>query len=306
MNEKVKGYVATIGNYDGLHLGHREILSIVKEKAQTVGSESLVITFEPHPSAILYPSRGLLRIASSKKKIELLKEFGIDQVKVIPFTLEFSEKGPKTFVEEILLPLNIKELYIGHDFSFGSGRTGNVKTLKKEGELLGFKVIEVKEVTTNGQAVRSSAIRKLIIDGKVDCVADLLNRFHSLAGKVVKGAGRGRKLNFPTANLSEMEEIIPSAGVYATLTKWNGKVFYSATHVGVIPTFDVDIPGIETHLFDFDKDITGEMIEVLFVKKIRETVKFVSPKELEEQIRLDCINAREVLASDQTKNYLPR
>ncbi len=298
--------VATIGNFDGLHIGHRHIVSAVKERAKELRCHSLLITFEPHPSSVLYPSRGLLRLTSPEKKEAIVKECRLDGMLTIPFTLEFANKGPRAFVEDVLHPLKLKELYVGHDFSFGSGRSGNVKSLTKEGELMSFGVFEIKEVMKNGEPVRSSGIRKSIAGGDVAKAADMLLRYHSLRGKVIKGAGRGKTLHFPTANLGEMQEIVPEAGIYATKTCWNKKLYDSATHIGVIPTFDVDIPGIETHILGFHKEITGDDIEVFFIKKMRDTKRFDSPKELEEQIKTDCAKIVRVLKDETKENYLPR
>lgn len=284
--------VATVGNFDGVHLGHRKIFEKVKESSQQNNCKSLVITFYPHPSTVLYPARSFSLLTREEKKLRLIEECGIDGVLTIPFTLPFAEKGPLSFVEEVLHPLRVRELYVGHDFSFGSGRSGNVKTLVREGEIHGFKVYEIPEVTIDGNNIRSSNIRKLIDEGDTVTAKKLLGRFYSVSGRVIKGGGRGVKLGFPTANLGEVSETPPGPGVYATKTTIEGKEYWSATHVGIIPTFDVDVPGIETHLFDFDREITGSEVEVLFMKKIRDTVKFESVDELIAQIDKDCKDVR--------------
>jgi riboflavin kinase/FMN adenylyltransferase len=279
-----------------VHLGHQKIFEKVKESSKKYNCKSLVITFDPHPSTVLYPARSFSRLTRDEKKLRLIEEYGLDGVLTIPFTLSFAEKGPLSFVEEVLHPLRVRELYVGHDFSFGSGRSGNVKTLVKEGEILGFKVYEIPEVTIGGNNIRSSNIRKLIAQGDVATAGKLLGRFYSVSGTIIKGGGRGVKLGFPTANLGDVSETPPGPGVYATKTTIDGKEYGAATHVGVIPTFDVDVPGIETHLFDFDRDITGSEVEVLFIEKIRDTVKFESVDELIAQIDKDCKDIRSYLS----------
>ena len=293
--------VATVGNFDGVHLGHQKIFKKIKEQSIKHNCKSLVITFDPHPSTVLYPARSFSMLTREEKKLRLIEEYGMDGVLTIPFTLPFAEKGPLSFVEEVLHPLRLRELYVGHDFSFGSGRSGNVKTLIKEGEILGFKVFEIPEVTTDGNNIRSSNIRKLIAEGDVVTAEKLLGRRYSVSGKVIKGGGRGIKLGFPTANLGDVSETPPGPGVYAAKTILDGKEYGSATHVGIIPTFDVDVPGIETHIFDFDKNIVGRDVEVQFMQKIRDTVKFESVDQLIEQIATDCKDIRSYLSNVEQK-----
>jgi len=284
--------IATVGNFDGLHLGHREILRRVKEESETRKCKSLVITFEPHPSSVLYPTRNFFRLTSPERRAKLIEDCGIDGLLAIPFTIPFSEKDPRAFVEEILLPLKLRQLYVGHDFIFGSGRRGNVNTLKREGKILGFSVHEIEEVEVDGEMVRSSRIRNLLAEGNIEKVTKLLGREHAVSGVVIKGAGRGKVLGFPTANLGQTIETVPGPGVYATKVELNGKLYDAATHVGVIPTFDVDVPGIEAHIFDFNSDINGEHIEIRFISKVRDTARFASIDELKEQIRKDCEEVR--------------
>ena len=289
--------VATIGNFDGVHVGHREILSRLKHKSEQLDCPALLITFDPHPSSVLYPGRGPALLTTMKKKLALLEECGLDGTLVIEFTLQFAQHGPRDFVEDVLLPLKVRELYVGHDFHFGSGRSGNVNNIAHEGKLHDFGVYEISEVIMEGERVRSSLIRRLITEGDVEKAARLLARPYSMSGIVKKGAGRGKTLGFPTGNLGDLVEAVPSAGIYATRTKWKGRLYDSATHVGVIPTFDVDVPGIETHIFDFDENLLGEEIEVFFYKKLRDTEKYDSVDKLKEQIRIDCENAKKVLSN---------
>ncbi|GMT42510.1 MAG: riboflavin biosynthesis protein [bacterium] len=287
--------IATIGNFDGVHSGHREILSRVKHKSDQLGCPSLLVTFDPHPSTVLYPSRSFALLTTLEKKLELIESCGIDAVLATRFTLAFSRKEPMSFVEDLLLPLRVRELYVGHDFAFGAGRRGNVNELAREGKAHGFGVYEIDEVIGEGVRISSSLIRSLIAEGDVEKAARFMNRPHSVSGVVVKGDGRGKGMGFPTCNIGEPRETVPGPGIYATMTRYRDMLHGSATHVGVIPTFDVDVPGIETHIFDFNKEARGEEMEILFYKKLRDTVKFDSIEELKKQIHEDCMEAKRVL-----------
>lgn len=287
--------VATVGNFDGLHMGHMEILKRVTEKTKLLGCPSLLITFDPHPASVLYPARNLSLLTTPERKLELIAELGINAVLTLEFSLAFAKKGPKDFVDDILLPLGVRELYVGHDFAFGSGREGNVNSLAKIGTKHGFGVYEIAEVSIDGERVGSSRIRRLIEEGNVETAARLLGRPHSVSGEVVKGSGRGKKMGFPTGNITTPLETAPGAGVYATRTLCRGTLYNSATHVGKIPTFDIETPSIETHLMDANEDMLGERIEIKFIKKLRGTVKFDSAQTLTDQIKIDCEEARRTL-----------
>jgi riboflavin kinase/FMN adenylyltransferase len=294
---KIPSSVVTIGNYDGVHLGHREIISrVLSAKARNPGSMAALITFDPHPADVLYPSKGLSLLTDLDKKLELLEEAGLDAVLVQEFTLSFARQDPRDFVSDVILPLNVKELFVGHDFAFGKGRAGNAEFLKKEGQRFGFTAHEVEQIKVEGERVGSTMIRALVEKGDMEKAARMLGRPHSLRGVVTRGAGRGMKLGFPTCNIELPEETLPSPGVYATRTSVAGKIYDSATHVGITPTFNDARSALETHLFGFDGDIHGERIEVMFIKKLRDTVKFNSADELVRQIDLDCSAAKKALA----------
>jgi riboflavin kinase/FMN adenylyltransferase len=294
---KIGASVATIGNFDGVHLGHREIISrVLDAKGRVPGSSSLLITFNPHPADLLYPSRNLSLLTDMDKKLEILEGLGLDAVLIIEFTLAFAKQDPRDFVSDVLLPLNVRELFIGHDFAFGKGRSGNVDFLVREGKRFGFAVHEVEQITMDGERIGSSRVRELIEKGDVEQAAKLLGRSHSLRGEVVKGAGRGKPLGFPTCNIHKPEETTPSPGVYATRTIVKGVEYDSATHVGRVPTFDQEEFSLETHIFGFDGDARGERIEVMFIKKLRDTAKYSSVEELVRQIKIDCDAAKDALA----------
>ncbi len=288
-------YSATIGNFDGVHNGHREILARVMKKREGTACGALLITFEPHPSQLLYPAKNLALLTRLEKKIALLDAIGLDAVLVLEFTLDMAQQDPRDFVADVLLPLNVRELYVGHDFAFGRGRAGNANFLAREGRRYGFGVYEIEQVDGLGDRVGSTRIRKLVEEGKVEEAAQLLGRFHSITGTVVFGAGRGKGLGYPTCNLDNTEELVPAPGIYATITTSRGRRFGSATHVGSIPTFGIDALSIESFLFGFDDDIHGEEVEVAFVKRLRGVVKFDSVDALARQIERDCAAAREAL-----------
>lgn len=288
-------YAATIGNFDGVHKGHREILARVIKKKHGTPCGSLLITFDPHPSAVLYPAKNQTMLSRLEKKVALLDEIGLDAVLVMEFTLQLAKMDPRDFVADTLLPLKVRELYVGHDFHFGSGRAGNAEFLAKEGQRHGFNVHQIEQVNDLGDRVGSTRIRQLLEEGKVEESAELLGRFHCITGTVVAGAGRGRRIGFPTCNLDDTEETVPAPGIYATITEWQGKKYGSVTHIGSIPTFGIATLSIETHLFGFREDIHGEVLEVAFVKRLRGVEKFGSVEDLVSQIAKDCLAAKEAL-----------
>ncbi len=288
-------YTATIGNFDGVHKGHREILDRVIKERQGESCGSLLITFDPHPSAVLYPAKNQTTLTRLEKKIALLDEMGLEAVLVMEFTLQLAKMDPRDFIADILLPLNVRVLYVGHDFHFGSGRTGNAEFLAKEGQRYGFDVHVVEQVDGLGDRVGSTRIRQLLEAGNVEEAAALLGRFHCITGTVVSGAGRGRRIGFPTCNLDDTEETVPASGVYATITEWEGKKYGGVTHIGPIPTFGIETLSIETHLFDFRQDVHGEILEVAFVKRLRGIKKFQSVEDLVSQIADDGLAAKAIL-----------
>lgn len=288
-------YTATIGNFDGVHKGHREILARVIKKEPGNPCGSLLITFDPHPSAVLYPAKNQTALTRLEKKIALLDELGLDAVLAMEFTLQLAKMDPRDFVTDILLPLNVRTLYVGHDFHFGSGRAGNAVFLAKEGARHGFSVHEIEQVDGLGDRIGSTRIRQLLEAGNVEEAAELLGRFHCITGTVVSGAGRGRRIGFPTCNLDDTEETVPASGVYATITEWRGKKYGGVTHIGPIPTFGIDALSIETHLFGFKQDVHGEVLEAAFVKRLRGIEKFNSTEDLVSQIAKDCLVAKETM-----------
>jgi riboflavin kinase/FMN adenylyltransferase len=289
--------VITLGNFDGLHLGHQELVRKVISRAKETGSQSVVVTFRPHPLKILAPEKCPPLLSIYEEKIRLFEQLGVDVLVKIPFSLEFAKMSPEDFVKGILCDLlGAKEIFVGFNYRFGRGREGNITILKTLGKRLGFTVREVEQVSLEGEVISSTKIRRLLKDGEVEHAARLLGRTYAITGIVVKGDGRGKGLGFPTANIAPKHAIIPADGVYAVRLLVRDKFYDGIANIGMRPTFDKHDRAIEVHVFDFNEDIYGEDISLYFIGKIREEKKFGSPEELIGQIRTDVETARAMLS----------
>jgi riboflavin kinase/FMN adenylyltransferase len=289
-----KNVFVTIGNFDGVHMGHREFLKIVREKAQKDNAYFLVITFVPHPLQILKAMKGFL-INTYQEKAELLSSVGVDFVLEIDFTRDFSTLSPEAFLNDYVLKIkNLKEIFLGHDFAFGANKSGDFKIAKDICESKEILLTLQSEYRVSGSAVSSSVVRSEIQKGEMEKVASMLGRTYFLSGRVIKGEGRGKKIGFPTANLGyDQGLIIPGVGVYVTHTVVDNMRFHSVTNVGYNPTFNTGYEvHVETHLLDFAQDIYGESIKVEFVRKIRDEKKFSNVNDLIKQIEHDAQFAR--------------
>ncbi len=293
--------VLTIGNFDGLHVGHRAIMRMVLARARDLGGEAVVYTFEPHPRKVLRPDRAPQLLTTLDQKIELLEEMGIDVTIFEPFDRDFAEIEPETFVREYIhRRVRPMEVYVGYDFRFGRDREGSMRLLTEMGPRLGFSVTIIPEVTIDGRDVNSTRIRELLTQGDVRETARLLGRPFCTRGIVVEGRRRGRSLGFPTANIAPQNEVLPEAGVYAGRTRFvdhgdraRGTEIPSVTNVGWRPTFDDDMGLIaEAHLIDFEGDLYGRRIEITFERRLRGERKFSGPEALKEQIQEDVVEAR--------------
>jgi riboflavin kinase/FMN adenylyltransferase len=289
--------VITLGNFDGLHLGHQELIRKVIRRAKETGARSIVVTFRPHPLKILAPEKCPPLISIYEEKIKLFEKLGIDVLVKIPFTLDFAKMTPGDFVKGILCDmLGAKEIFVGFNYRFGRGREGNITTLKALGERLGFTVREVEQVSLDGEVISSTKIRHLLRDGEVEHAARLLGRTYTITGIVVKGDGRGKDLGFPTANIAPKHSIIPAHGVYAVRLFVRDRFYDGIANIGMRPTFDKNVLTVEVHVFDFNEDIYGEDISLYFIGKIRDEKKFGSAGELIDQIRSDVGVARDLLS----------
>ncbi len=284
-----------IGNFDGLHLGHQEILRALVEQAQAANLSSLVFTFSPHPEKIL-GQESIRMIQTLEQRLEGLEKLGVKTALVMPFNDHFFRLTAHEFIEEILWSrLQAKLVVVGEDFRFGRGREGNADLLSEAGKKLGFKVLKVPPVIRDGKVISSSLIRDLLERGKVDLAARYLGRVYEIDGTVVKGDARGQSLGIPTANLTSQNEILPS-GVFITETKVKGNSFPSVTNIGQRPTFGPSPPIIESHLLGFQGNLYGEKIRTGFYQKIRDEKKFSGEAELRLQISQDIEKAREFWA----------
>ncbi len=292
-----KNPVLTIGNFDGVHLGHQRIFQLVSQKAREIGGESIIYTFDPHPVEVLAPERKPPLITPLKEKLKLIGGMGIDVVIVTAFSREYARQTPEDFVQGTLYDqIQIRQLFVGHDFTFGKSREGDIALLKDLGRKLGFNVEVVEAVRVAGRVVSSSLIRDLIQKGEMPEAAKLLGRNYHLMGKVIHGHGRGsRRLGFPTANLKVEGTLIPKPGIYAVWAVLEGRKYAGVANLGWNPTFHDQKFSIEVHILNFDKGIYGETISVEFVERLRDEVPFAGPEELIAQIKRDVAEARKIL-----------
>lgn len=285
--------VLTIGNYDGVHLGHREIIEQVKEKARSISGTAMLMTFYPHPLRFLRPEEHLGLITPLYVKKKLIEEAGINVLFVIPFTSVFRSMAPEAFIEDVLVRnLGIKALIVGYDFRFGMGGRGNTAMLKAYSEKHGYDFDVVEAIAIHGEKVGSNRIRRLILDGNVAEAAISLGRPYILEGEVMPGDGRGAGLGFPTVNLDTAFEIIPKKGVYITEAIVQGRRIPSVTNIGYNPTFDGKELRIEAHLLDFSQDLYYQEVTLSFLERVRDEEKFASVEELKGRIAADVATAR--------------
>jgi riboflavin kinase / FMN adenylyltransferase len=289
--------VVTLGNFDGVHRGHQEILRRLVSAARTVGGQSVVLTFHPHPTAVLAPSKAPQLITDWRTRLERIAEFGVDAIIVQRFTRRFSAITADAFVQRLLVDgLGIHTVVVGHRVTFGHNRAGGAETLRRLGATCGFAVEVVGPVSVEGMLVSSSAVRRAIGAGDLQRCVLLLGRPPSVAGRVVHGQHRGAGLGFPTANLRVAGLMVPPDGVYAVRTVTPMGVRGGVANLGHRPTFAEHERSLEVHLFDVAADLYGRRLEVSFLRKLRDEVKFPSAQALVEQIARDVATAREVLA----------
>ncbi len=295
-----RGGVATIGNYDGIHRGQRAILDGVVARAREQAIPSAVVTFEPHPLAVLEPSRRPLRLTSDGQRGRLLAACGIDEIWIVPFTPELARFAAVDFVERVLVGgLGAREVHVGSSFRFGRNREGDLASLAAAGRRWGFEALGRSELLHGGLPISSSRIRQAVAAGQIELAAELLGRPFELTGTVVVGDRVGRELGWPTANLAIESELLPANGVYVSLTQLGGRdePLPGVTNVGVRPTRDgAGERRVETFLFDFEGDLYGAQMAVAFVARLRNEERFPSLDALRAQIALDVAAGREYFA----------
>ncbi|MFN3821828.1 MAG: bifunctional riboflavin kinase/FAD synthetase [bacterium] len=283
-----EGSRVTVGSFDGLHLGHQRIFNTLKS---LTGGVLTVLTFKPHPQAVIRPqSSPPPLLTSDEERIELFREIGVERLIFAPFDLELAEMEPEWFVREILLEkLRMETLVVGENHKFGKGRQGDVHLLQDLSQRWGFGLTVVEAISDDEGVISSTRIRKLLLNGRVREAIKLLGRPYKLHGLVVPGTGRGNSLGFPTANLkvSNPYKLIPRNGIYATWTEWRGDSYPSVTHVGPRPTFEENEISVETYIPGFSRDLYGEQLIISFVDYLREVMSFSTSKALVEQMEKD-------------------
>jgi riboflavin kinase/FMN adenylyltransferase len=286
--------VLALGNFDGVHRGHRKILERVRRVASEHGTSAVAMTFDPHPPRIVRPDKAPPLLMTHAQKLEALAETGLQGAAIVRFTPELSHWDPETFVRNVLVDwLHVSEVWVGANFLFGHERAGNFTMLRTLGARYGFKAEKIDPVRYKDFVVSSTRVRRLVSEGRVDEAGALLGHQYFIDGTVVHGDHRGRTIGFPTANLCTENELLPPHGVYATTTRIDGIVYPSITNVGVRPT--VDASGrttIETHIFNLDRDLYGRRLRLGFVQRLRDERAFESIDALRQQIETDCRDAR--------------
>jgi riboflavin kinase/FMN adenylyltransferase len=299
-SKTLKNAVVTIGNFDGVHIGHQALFHQVIEKAESTDGTSVVITFEPHPIRVINSNKHFPLITLYEQKVELIGATGVDTLICIPFTREFAATPARTFVKEILSdPIGMKAIVVGQDYSFGRKREGDVSLLKEMAEPNGFEVIISGWIELEGDRISSTEIRNLVREGSVDEAKKLLGRHYQVRGTVIRGRDRGaRLLGFPTANLTLYDELCPKTGVYAVTVEHDNTTYKGVANIGYSPTFQEGQFGVEVHIFDFDKAIYDQPIRLNFIRRLREEKKFSGPESLAAQISHDIEKARELLSGE--------
>jgi riboflavin kinase/FMN adenylyltransferase len=289
---------ATIGAFDGVHIGHQSIIRSLVSTAQEKQKTTAVITFHPHPAVVLRSIPMPFYLNTPEEKAEYFSQLGIDITLTLSFTPEMAALDPEAFFDMVCQHLPLRRLYLGADFALGKGRSGTIPVIREIGKLYGFEVKEAEFIMQNDNKVSSSQIRKWLSDGNLEATNTALGRYFSLAGTVIHGDARGRSIGFPTANIAVWEgKLLPSPGVYACWVKLNHQVHPAVTNIGYRPTFEDNRPAIrvETHLLHFDFDLYDQELELFFVYKLRPEIKFENFSALVQQIHLDVQKSEEIL-----------
>ncbi len=290
--KNISGSVVTIGTFDGIHCAHKKIIEHVVSLSRERNLIATVVTFDPHPRFVISnndrASFGLL--TTTKEKIDLIAQLNVDRLVIIPFTREFSQTPPDKFIKDTLFKtIGFQTLIIGYDHGFGKNRAGDSKYLQKIGDEMNFQIIVKEPISNHSGIIASTRIRSLVLDGDMAGVSECLGRPYSLTGTVVRGDGRGKSLDYPTANirLNDDNKCVPGRGVYVVNVDVGGVKYQGAMNIGFRPTFDKESLTLEVHLLDFNETIYNEKITVSFLKQIRNEMKFDSPENLRKQIKSD-------------------
>lgn len=295
----------TIGNFDGVHLGHQALIRRLLRTSAASGLSPVLMTFWPHPRQVLFPERGHCPLTSRADRFALLELLGVPCVLEMPFTHDLAAMEAATFVREMLLPLGLRRLIIGYDFTLGHNRGGSGDVLRELGALLHFDVEQLDPVPVGGTVVSSTTLRRLIGEGDVAKAATLLGRWYGFSGEVLHGDGRGTGLGFPTANQRKPDVVLPAEGVYATRALVDDSVLPAVSCVGRKPTFGENEMGVETFLLEGGRELYGHTLRLEFVEKLRSERRFASAADLAAQIALDVREARRILKGASLGESLP-
>jgi len=298
----IKNAVVTVGTFDGVHRGHKKLISETCRRAIAAGGESVVITFDPHPRLVLQPNSGIKIINTLDEKIEVFSKMCVKHLLVISFTTEFAKTSSEDFLKKYIVePFDLKAIVIGYDHHFGKDRQGNLNFLKTMADKYGFEVDQIPVQAFRNVPVSSSKVREAIQEGQMEEASERLGYHYSLSGTVVKGNQVGRTLGFPTANieLDNPNKLIPAYGVYAVHIKCRGKIYRGMSNIGIRPTLDDHKLTIEVNIFDFDEDIYGEIITIYFLKHTREEKKFRDLELLRRRLIIDKVKVDKILNKDK-------
>jgi len=293
--------ILTVGAFDGVHRGHQHLIQQMVEEARQTKRLAGLITFHPHPGAVLSPYNPTRYLSTPGEKAALLERLGLDILAILPFDQEMAQTSAQDFIAQVRRHLHIAELWVGADFALGRGREGDVEALRAMGQELGFTVRVIEPLTWQGQIISSTRIRSLILKGKVRQAAQLLGRYPSLAGEVVRGSQRGHCLGFPTANLEvRKERVVPADGIYAIYAGLGEERHQGVANVGVRPSFEASGQRtVEVHILDFEEVIYGCDLVVEFVERLRDERRFADVEELKAQIERDIAKARRILVEEK-------
>ena len=291
------GCVLTIGNFDGVHLGHQQVIKALVSKAKALNCVAAVLVFEPQPQELFSPDTAPARLCRLRDKYNLLAQLGVQRLICVNFTIKFSQQSAHYFIEHLLVEkLGIKHLIVGDDFHFGKNRQGNFPMLCQAGQQLGFAVSDTASYKMADCRISSTAIRQALEYNDLASAKQMLGREYSIIGRVFHGDKRGRQLGFPTANVLLKRRVSPLSGVFAVLVNTNAGQFKGVANVGARPTVAGVRQQLEVHLFDFDQGLYGQCIEVIIKKKLRPVIKFDSLEALTTQIKVDSEQAKQALA----------
>ncbi|SDT66976.1 riboflavin kinase / FMN adenylyltransferase [Mucilaginibacter mallensis] len=296
----VENAVVTIGTFDGVHLGHRKIIARIKELADEIGGETVILTFFPHPRMILHPEDESIKLINTiNEKAALLEQLGVDHLIITPFSRDFSNQTAEGYIRDVLVnKIGTKKIVIGYDHRFGKDRQGGLDDLLKLGPVYGFEVVEIPEQDINDVAVSSTRIRNALSEGKIELANTFLGYPFYITGKVVRGDQIGRQIGYPTANIviEERYKLIPSDGIFAAKINIQGKLYKGMAYIGSRPTINGITRNIEINIFDFNQEIYNEQVTLHFYNYVRDDVKFTGLDELKVQLAQDKVDVLELLS----------